>query len=275
MAIDTYLIVPTGSRALAEELLRDHPDLEDEAQLGEDFVALLQDERFTRVQRDPELWGETYLDLIPPACRTRLDKRGLLVVPDMGQSFDGVSFEEVAAERGATWLPLKPARASRRAKRVLLVHLSPNRQARLLRDPALAREIVSARADQPVPDALELDAVWVELQQLLVDHQKRSGAVDARSEAIAPKKGLPLYEDKTIDAALLVRAEQARATAEWVLALPADLAAHQPRPAGGKQGKAGRPRDARVLDAALARLKAFYKLVHQQGCAILAIRFRG
>lgn len=154
MGADTIVIVPTGTRAVTQALLRDHPELDAATtRFGADFLALYQGERFSEVRRDPELWGLGFARLLPARIRRKLDRRGLLVVPDVGQAFAGATYEALAADSHATWLPVLQHGRRQRKSRLLLVHLSDHRRERVIQQPELVREIVAARTERPIPQA--------------------------------------------------------------------------------------------------------------------------
>lgn len=186
----------------------------------------------------------------------------------------------------------------KKRRRLLLVALSAERERLLREDPQLVRDLVNARA-QAIPGALELED-WIALQRALFDYQWLSGSDDPRAEALTPRSGLGLYEDRLIDSARIVPADRSRAVAEWVTALPADCIerARQapPSPAsrgfpeslGSSEADDHEPlvegttvlddvkrEDPRKLAEALERLRAFYADILRTGRGVLAVRFRG
>jgi hypothetical protein len=181
-------------------------------------------------------------------------------------------------------------------RRLLLVALSVERERLLREDPELVRDLVTARA-HTIPGSLELDD-WIELQRALFDYQWLSGAEDPRAEALTPRSGLGLYEDRNIDSARIVPAERCRAVAEWLRGLPADCI-ERARDAAWSPASRGFPQslgasaadddeplvegttvfddvkryDARKLTAALEQLRTFYAEMLRSGRGVLAVRF--
>ncbi|HWZ90270.1 MAG TPA: hypothetical protein VNW92_15510, partial [Polyangiaceae bacterium] len=125
---------------------------------------------------------------------------------------------------------------SRKIRRLLLVALSPARHALLLETPELVADLLQVRLTTPIPDSLELDERWIELQQALFDFNWLWHIDDVRAEALTPRTGLNLVEGSAIDCARIIPADTARRIAEWVTTLPADCierarAAPAPSPA--------------------------------------------
>ncbi len=185
----------------------------------------------------------------------------------------------------------------KKRRRLLLVALSAERERILREDPELVRDLVNART-HTIPGSLELDD-WVELQRALFDYQWLSGADDPRAEALTPRSGLGLYEDRNIDSARVVPADRCRAVAEWVAALPDDCIERArdapfspasrgfPQSLGASEADDDEPLaegttvfdevkryDARKLTAALEPLRAFYAEILRSRRGVLAVRFR-
>ena len=185
-------------------------------------------------------------------------------------------------------------------KRLLLVALSPARERLVREEPTLVRDLLVERAKAPIPASLELDDQWVELQRALFDFLWLSGVDDARAEALTPRRGLSVYEDRSVDSSRIVPLEQCVATAEWVLALPPDCVerarrSRSPSPASrifpeslGTSEADDHERvregttvfakknhyDDRTLTLTLERVRAFYADIQRTNRAVLAIRFR-
>jgi len=169
-------------------------------------------------------------------------------------------------------------------------------------DPELVRDLVRARANDLIPGSLELGEQWVELQKALFDFSWLSGFDDARSEALTPRSGMSLYEDRVVDSARVVSAERCRAVAEWLAGLPRDCidrARRAPTQSPASRGfpeslgaseaddaeplREGTTRfpkkdrygyDSRALELELERVRAFYAELLRTNRALLAIRFR-
>lgn len=295
MSIETYLVVPVENPARAHRLLSDGGD--SVTHVGADFVVLYKDHSFSEVERSPETWGPIYVKELPPSLRRRLDPRGLLAMPEAGQAFESKTYSEVAESAElSVWLPARPVRR-RRVKRVLLVALSSEREALLMQTPELVPELVSNRTTVAIPGSMELDERWLGLQRLLLDCLWLERIDDARADALAPRDGLLLYEDDTIDAARLVRADRAHATAAWLSTVTAEVIERAckapPSPASRRfpESLGAAPADDRepsrrtarqssrktmspALVEELRRLRAFYEDVLRHGRAVLAVRFR-
>lgn len=172
----------------------------------------------------------------------------------------------------------------------MLVPLSETRRRMLLEHPELVRSIVDARGTERIA-AFEIGPVWIALQALLFDAMWSSGGDDARAEALTPRAGLPLYEDRTIEAARLVSIERVRETAEWLAGLARDIAERElvPSPAstgfpaslGTSEADDHEPARAAprkpgpvTLGAELDRLRELYLSCAQGAQSLLAIRFR-
>jgi hypothetical protein len=295
VGIDTFLVIPTGGNRRAERMRQD----DEVHHVGRDYVVLYKADRYREVERDPETWGPRYAAELPRWLRATLDPRGLFACPEVGQSFDAPTYaDELATHATPLWLPAR-APKRRKQKRLMLIALSPARRQMLLGEPDLVRDIVRDRATTTVPGSVEFDDRWIELQAALFDYAWAAGVEDVRAEALAPRTGLALYEDKVIDSARLVAAERAGAIAEWVATLPSDLVARvrerkSPSPAsrnfpeslGSSEADDDEPLRpgpsrpsvrsryvARDLDPELARLVAFYAEL-PSGHGVLAIRFR-
>jgi hypothetical protein len=295
LGIDTFLVLPVGNPTSAARLLADGGD--EVTRVGDDYVVLYKGDRFTEVEQSPEVWGPRYVQELPPSLRRGLDARGLLAIPEVGQSFESKTYAEVVEVAGpALWLPLRRARRSRR-KRLFLVALSPERERMLLESPELVRELIASRAPEAIPGSLEFDEIWIELQRLIFDCSWLDQRDDERADALAPRSGLSFLEDESIDAARLVRADRARSTAEWLstltpeivdrarkappspasLRFPESLGAtqaddHEPLRKNDrrKRAKAASPE----LERELSRLSAFYEDVRRTGRSVLSVRFR-
>jgi hypothetical protein len=294
LSIDTYLVIPAGNPTRAGRLLADAGD--EVTRAGRDYIVLYKGELFAEVERAPATWGPRYVQDLPPSVRRGLDARGLLARPEVGQSFDFESYTEaVDAEGPSLWLPLRAARR-RRTKRLLLVALSPEREAMVLEHPELVHELLAARATTSIPGLLELDEVWIELQRLLFDCLWLERGDDERADALAPRSGLTLLEDESVDAARLMRADRARATAEWLLTLSPEVIERArsapPSPASRRfpESLGAAPADDHepirgpassapsnvkpALGEHLKPLSAFYAEVQRAGHAVLSVRFR-
>lgn len=128
----------------------------------------------------------------------------------------------------------------------------------------------------------------------------RSKEASARkSEALTPREGLPLYEDKSIDSALLVKSERTDAIANWLLSLPKDVVGRVlsrgiespasrnfPASLGSSEADDAEgsllpkkirrpPPDPTSLETGIGKLRDFYAIVRRNRCAVLAVRFRG
>jgi hypothetical protein len=205
--------VPTRDRAEARRALRANPELDVETtQIGRDFVAFYQPDRFDSVRAEPEQWGVEYAQLLPKGLR----RDRMLALPEVGQDLRERSFGELEREPGAILLSTVRRKRGRRVPRLMLVHVTPNREERLLARPAVVRSIVSQREASPVP-----------------------GAVVVRPGAVKLEKGLPLYEDETVEKALLVRGDAALRLGDGLL-----------------------------------ELEPFFTHVRATGCAVLAVLFR-
>ena len=295
MGIDTYLVIPARSAVRAASLLADGGD--EVTHVGADFVVVYKSDLFAAVERDTETWGPRYAEDLPRSLRRGLDPRGLLALPEVGQSFGAKTYREAVDSEGpSVWLPLRRVRR-RRMERLLLVALSPAREALLLESPELVRELISSRASVSIPGLIEFDEIWIDLQRLLLDCLWLERSDDCRADALAPRSGLTFLEDADVDAARLVRADAARATADWLLSLtpavieraqreppspaarrfPESLGAaaaddREPLRAAGGQGNervTGTP-----LSEPLKRLLTFYADVRRTGRSVLSIRFR-
>lgn len=294
MSIDTYLIVPVQNPATAARLLSDSGD--EVVHVGPDFLVVYKGDLFAGVAQAPGTWGPIYAQDLPPSLRRRLDPRGLLAVPEVGQSFESKSYAEVVgSEQRAVWLPLRRLRRQR-TKRVLLVALSPAREAMLLERPELVADLISNRAAVPIPGSIEFNESWIDLQRLLLDCLWLEGTDDGRADALAPRSGLSLYEDETIDSARLLRADQARSTATWLATVTPEVVERarlqRPSPASRSfpeslgsapaddsdplpETRRGAPKvNATAIDEELKRLFVFYQDVRGTGRSIVAIRFR-
>jgi len=296
VGVDTYLVIPASAPARAKRLLEDGGDRVSHA--GGDYLVLYKGERFAEVSAAPEIWGPRYAEALPPSIRRGLDPRGLLACPEVGQGFEAATYQdEVQNQEPPLWLPVRRPRR-KLVKRLLLVALSPARERMVLEEPELVRSLIENLGTTPIPSSIELDDCWIELQRILFDWLWVSGADDARAEALTPRAGLSLFEDRTVDSARLVRAEQARAIAEWVAALPPDVIArargHGPSPASrnfpdslgpaeaddheplrtGSSRRAPPRHSDQQLDAELSRLRSFYAPLLGSGQALLSIRFR-
>lgn len=181
-----------------------------------------------------------------------------------------------------------------------MIALSPARHALLLETPELVRDLLKARASSAIPGSLELDERWVELQQALFDFNWLSHIDDARAEALTPRTGLSLLEDRNIDCARIVEADASQIIAGWVVALPNDCierARRAPEPSPASRGfpenlgstpaddhekiregsalfRQASRHDARELGLELERVRAFYAEILRTRYAVLSIRFR-
>lgn len=165
---------------------------------------------------------------------------------------------------------------------MLLVSLSPTREKLLLEQPDLVDGILRERARTNIPGTIEFDDRFIELQSVLFDFAWKTGAAQAQAEALTPHGGELVYEDDTVEAARLLRAEQSRELARWVTSLPADLVAavrryesRSPATQSYAESQEPGPRPpVPELEAELARLKRFYTELGRKGHSLLAIRFR-
>lgn len=298
MGVDTYLILPTKSRDAAAELLQKHPELDDGAtELGVDFIALYVADRFDEVTNEPADHARRYLAQLPLAVRRSLDARGLLVVPEVGQSFEGTRFAELESSDGACFLPLGPVPRRRGASGVLLVGLSQVREQLLMKEPELVKDLAAMhRKGESIPGSVLIEP-WVEVQRLLYDALLVAGMPDGDpcADAIAPHAGIRLYEDDIVDAAKLIRADGVAATASWLARLPPDIvqqvrklprrsAAARRFPASlgavpsddrGSGPTKERAASEQAIEQALDRLRATYGELAADRKALLSIRFRG
>jgi hypothetical protein len=297
VGIDTYLVIPTPSPARAKLELEGGGD--SVSHVGRDYLVLHKSDRYREVNASPETWGPRYAEELPSSIRKGLDRRGLLACPEVGQTFAAKTYsDEVRNHASPLWLPVR--RPHRKlVKRLLLVALSPARERMVLEEPELVRELIEGRRTTPIPGSIEFDDCWIELQKVLFDCLWLSGIDDARCEALTPRAGLSLFEDRTIDSARLVRAERARVIAEWVLELPLDALARArrngPSPAsrsfpeslgsaeadddeplrtGSSRVAKKPPHSDQKLEAELQRLRGFYADLLSKGQAVLSIRFR-
>jgi hypothetical protein len=181
-----------------------------------------------------------------------------------------------------------------------LVALSPARHALLLETPELVRDLLRARVSSVIPGSIELDEQWIELQAALFDFNWLSKLDDVRAEALTPRSGPSLIEDRHVDCARIASADTSRLIAEWVTTLPQDCierARRVPAPSPASLGfpeslgstvadahdqmREGttvfRPElryDARELSLELERVRAFYAEILRTRYAVLSIRFR-
>ena len=188
----------------------------------------------------------------------------------------------------------------KRTRRLLLVALSPARQALVLETPELVSDLLRARLSSPIPGSLELDEQWIELQMALFDFNWLTKVDDVRAEALTPRSGLSLIENRAIECARIVPAATSRLVAEWVTTLPQDCIerarrAAAPSPASrffpeslgaceadddeelheGTTVFQREPRyDARELNLELERVRVFYAEILHTRHAVLSIRFR-
>ena len=300
MGVDTYLILPTKNRETATELLRGNPELDDgTAKLGVDFIALYVADRFAEVTHAPDEHARRYLALLPVAMRRSLRERGVLVVPEVGQSFEGVRFADLESSDGARFLPLRSGPRRKGASGVLLVGLSKVREQLLVKEPELVKDLASMhREGAPIPGSI-LVAPWVELQRLLYDALRVTGMPDGDrcADAVVPHAGMPLYEDGVVDSAKLVRADVVAATASFLARLPADIvqqvrrlprrseAARRfpdslgPVPSDDRTSGPLRERELaapdHTVEQALEQLCAMYRALAASQKALLSIRFSG
>ena len=295
MSIDTYLVIPVANPERAKRVLSEGGD--DVTHIGRDYVVLYRPDLFANVKSSPEIWGPRYVQDLPPSIRRGLDPRGLLARPEVGQSFQAETYaKEVDSDESSLWLPLRRV-ARRRVKRLLLVALSPKREALLFERPELVRELITNRTTVPIPASIEFDDIWIELQRLLRDCLWLDKIDDVRADALAPRTGLSFLEDKDIDAARLVRSEQARSTAEWLATLTPEVVERARReppspasrnfpeclgsaeaddlePVRSARSRRQRKVSSAELDEQLRRLQAFYEDVQRTGRSVLSVRFR-
>jgi hypothetical protein len=193
------------------------------------------------------------------------------------------------------------ARRKQRTMRVLLIGLSPAREKLLIDEPELVSTIVRERLKTAIPRSVEFDERCIELQRSLFDFAWKTGASEACAEALTPRGGTLIYEDETIDAARLVRTEQASVVAQWMADLPGDLiqivrryeqrspvsrsypdnlgSVPAPEAEQLREGVSVRPGSgarpaATELESELARLRSFYAELAKSKGALLAVRFR-
>jgi len=297
MGVDTFLVVPTTSVARARRAFADE---EDTMHVGADYVALYRPDPFSGVSADLARFGPQYARELPAWMKKELDPRGILVVPQVGQAFAEPTYADVVASAGAPlFLPIRVPRAARTKRRLLLVALSQNRRRLVEHEPSLVRKLVDDRAKRAIPGSLELDDVWIDLQKALFD--VLAGLDDPAAEVLAPRVGLPLYEDKVVELARLVPPGEVLARAAWLARLP--VGAIERLPSGREEtpasrafpgilgpcdadddvcaatkprapGRRKRTRPAAELQHALERVRAFYAEHCAGGQALLAIRFR-
>lgn len=228
MGRGTYLIIPTPEPLRVKRALEGVPDDGVVPFTGRDFVVFACDDPFDAVQADPADWGPILAARLPRIAKAKLDERGMLACPEVGQTFSHDLYaEEVARNAAPLWLPTKapPAKARRRERELLLVALSAQRTKLLLEEPALVAQILDAHLTGSLPRALGLDAGWIRLQQLFLEVDSRCGAEHAEAWPFHPRVGMPLYDDATIQSARLLSAEQVRPMALWLGALSEDAVA--------------------------------------------------
>jgi hypothetical protein len=312
VSIETFLILPTRDPKRARAWFG--PEHEETLQIGTDCVAVYYMERFDEVEASPEEHGPAFAASLPPWLRKGLDPRGIAAVPEVAQSYAGADYVElVQSDDALLWLPFKKARVKGRAVRSLLVGLSAARQKALIDEPTLVADLVAMHVATPIAGAAEFEH-WVELQRVLFEAMLLTSGSDEdpRSDAVAPRRGLPLYEDKTVDAAKLVRATEVAVIAEWLSSLPSDtIESVRARPRRSRRamsfpanlGAAPADDDMRIrrtnarIDASgelvrarlacplersnaalmkfdLVRLTAFYSELRAKGMALLAIHHR-
>jgi len=167
-------------------------------------------------------------------------------------------------------------------------------------EPELVRDLLRGRAQAPIPGSLELDEQWIELQRTLFDFLWLSGADDARAEALTPRSGSSVYQDRSVESARIVAVEKSRATAEWVTTLPPDCVERARRAPARSPAARAFPEslgasefddreplrggtvvvrrkthyEDRELTRTLERVRAFYADILSTRRAVLAIRFR-
>jgi hypothetical protein len=252
-------------------------------------------ERFKELEADPERYGPKLSASMPAWLKKGLDARGIAAYPEVGQTFADSSYAELLERCGEPlWLPTMRIRRKARHTKALLIGLSEKRTEMLMAEPSLVGDIVAANLEQSIPGSLEI-ANWIELQRTLFDAMVVLGESDSdrRADAVAPRGGLPLYDDKTIDAAKLLRAPEIARTAVWLAALPPEIVARVralpqrsatsrtfpaslgAAPADDDEiGRAEGSVSASEIERDLARLTGFYRDLERGAKGLLAIRFR-
>jgi hypothetical protein len=298
VGVDTYLVIPARDPEKARRAL--DPDRSELTQMGTDYVVLYLPERFEGVREETARYGSEIAASMPPAIRKALDPRGIAAYAEVGQAFADPTYEALLARQGEPlWLPTARPRRKPGAIRVLLVAISAARETLLMADPALVKDIVGSHRVAKIPGSLDVEH-WVELQRTLFDALTIDGTSDGdpRADAVAPRGGLPLYEDKNIDGAKLVRAPEVARTAEWLASLPRDVVAQlrglpkrsenarlfpntlgaAPADDDGRlRSGTARAKDlppAVAVQEELVRLLTFYDDLRKQGRGVLSIRYR-
>jgi hypothetical protein len=298
VGVDTYVIIPARNPEKARRAL--DPERSDTTRVGTDFVVLYVPDRFEDVREEAARYGSAIAASVPPAIFKGLDPRGIAAYPEVGQAFGEPTYDALLARHGEPlWLPATRPRRKARAVRVVLVAISAAREKLLMADPALVKELVASHLDTSIPGSLDIEH-WVELQRTLFDAMTLGGGTDRdpRGDAVAPRGGLPLYEDRTIDGAKLVRASEVAAISAWLVSLPDDVVArvralsrrsesamrfpgmlgaapaddHAPLRSGPSRAKTLPP--AGAVQDELRSLLAFYGELRREGKAVLAIRYR-
>jgi hypothetical protein len=300
VSVDIYVIIPSRHPEKARRAL--DPEEAETTAVGRDYVALYYPDRFDEVKGDVERYGFELARSMPPSVRKGLDPRGIAAYPGVGQSFSDATYQSLLAHHGAPlWLPTeRPSKKRRPATvKVLLIPISPKREALLMAHPDIVEGLVEKHLAEGMAGSLEIDD-WIELQRTLFDAMmiEGSAADDLRADAVFPRRGLPLYEDKIVDAAKLISADRVAATADWLASLPEStvsavraLTKRSPTalgfpdslgpvpadddapPNGTRLQSKPRPRDA-AMQALFARLVSFYGELGRQSQAVLCIRFR-
>jgi hypothetical protein len=227
LSVDTSIVIPSGNAVRARRAL--DPEDAETTTLGADYIVLYRPDRFVDVQGKFEQYGYALAREMPASIRKTLDGRGIAAYPEAGQSFRDADYRSLLVNHGPPlWLPTKRPRAkySSGNPKVLLIPISATRKKMLIAHPEVVKALVKKHVAEGMADGLEIED-WVELQRALFDAVMIGGgsAEDLRADAVAPRGGLPLYEDKSIDSAKLLSATRVAATAHWLASLPESILA--------------------------------------------------
>ena len=144
----------------------------------------------------------------------------------------------------------RPSR-SRRTTRLLLIAVSPARELLLRADPGLVKELVETHVSgKAIPGALEVSE-WTALERAFAERPdgEGPGAIDA----IAPRLGLPLYEDRDVEASRYLRSADVARVVDALRRLPPSA------------------REGSAFDSVLG----FYEGLRGAGNGALVIRYKG
>ena len=292
MGIDTYLVIPVIN---PETAAKQWPSDEEVIQRGADCLVVYCTERFRDVEASPEHWGPEYATSLPPAIRRNLDPRGLYAMAEVGQDYDGVCYAEIVAE-GGIWLPIfveRPAKTDKE-RRLLLCTVSETQREALLEHPKTVRDWLKAKADSEDNDAVSLGPEWIALQQLLFEFLDTSDDNVPEEQVLPPKRGIPLYESRTIDRSRLTTATIAARLAKVVARVSLDdlrglevSRLKNPAARGFPQSLGSCPSDdhedppqdqaavaAHSIEAALCKTRSLYRRAAENGLGILTIGYR-